>query len=416
MHRIALLTPLHPQKTGIAEYIEEMLPYLRKHLGESYQIDLFVDNSCLNESNRITNHQCHDIDEYELMHEEYDITIYQIGNNQLHIKMYMLALKYPGIIVIHDYAIHHLVAAVYLAYLKDDNAYFEEVGYNHGLDAKKEAVLRATRGELGLWETDAIKYPMNRRILTASLGTIVFSQFAKENLEAYSSNVPIHRIYLHCGGDCSLCTEEERFDARKRLHLDASQNEIIIGVFGFIGQAKRPYSILEAVYRLIQEGKKIKLVYVGELMDDCKDLPSKIKEKRMKNMVAMTGFTTQEEFQDFIVASDICVSLRYPTMGETSGVLTRALSRGKPSVVTDIGTFKEYDSDMVMKISAGEDEVDELVEVLRKLIDDENFRKKVGERGLQYAKDHLQIESTAESFATFVKAAVRFNCVKNEEI
>lgn len=416
MYKIALLTPLHPQKTGIADYIEEILPFLRKQFGNNYQIDLFVDDCIPNEPDTVKNHQILEIDTFEDRYAEYDLAIYQMGNNRFHLKIYQLALKYPGIVVMHDFAIHHMVAGLFLDLFKDDTAYFEEVGFNHGPDAKNVAYQRAVKGELGLWETDAIHYPMNRRILSCSLGAIVFSQFAKENLEAYGCNVPIHRVYLHCGGECTPCSQEERDAARKRLKLKVAPDETVIGVFGFIGRAKRPYSILEAVHKLVQEGKKIKLVYVGQLQGDCEDLPSKIKALGMKNQVVMTGFTTHEEFQDYLAASDICISLRYPTMGETSGVLMRALSRGKPSVVTNVGTFQEFDPDMVMKISAGETEVEELLQTLRKLIEDGEFRQRVGEKGLAYAKEHLQIESTAESFADFIKAAVRFNQVKRTEM
>ena len=40
-------------------------------------------------------------------------------------------------------------------------------------------------------------------------------------------------------------------------------------------------------------------------------------------------------------ACDVHVSLRSPTMGETSGTAIRALALGKPLVVSDVGWFAE---------------------------------------------------------------------------
>lgn len=40
MKKIAFFTPLHPLKSGIADYAEEMLPYIKNR----FQVDLFIDS------------------------------------------------------------------------------------------------------------------------------------------------------------------------------------------------------------------------------------------------------------------------------------------------------------------------------------------------------------------------------------
>ena len=406
MKKIAFLTPLHPQKTGIADYAEEMLPYLRASLGEDFQIDLFVDNCRPNGKDVLANHQIFQLDEYGARHEEYNLTVYQMGNNPLHFKIYELALRYPGVVILHDFAIHHIVAAIFLEQKKDEAAYFDELRYSHGPDARNKAYMRAANGELGLWETNAVDYPMNRRLVENALGVVVFSQFAKDRLAAYGCPTPIHRCYLHCGGEAARCTQEERDMARKRLRIQSQADETVIGVFGFISPSKRPYSILSAFERVAEKTrKKLRLIYVGELQPTCSDLPGEIKKLGLEDRVQITGFTSSEEFLDYLDASDICISLRYPTMGETSGVLNRALSRGKPSIVTDIGTFSELSDETVAKIGYGETEVDELVAALEKLLMDKRYRNTLSKNGLQYAVDHLQIADTAADLAGFLKKA-----------
>jgi glycosyltransferase involved in cell wall biosynthesis len=58
-----------------------------------------------------------------------------------------------------------------------------------------------------------------------------------------------------------------------------------------------------------------------------------------------------------MAACDVLVNLRYPTMGETSGSVVRALSLGKPLIVSDVGWFSELPDDAVLKVPVDEVEV-----------------------------------------------------------
>ena len=51
------------------------------------------------------------------------------------------------------------------------------------------------------------------------------------------------------------------------------------------------------------------------------------------NMCACSGFTPIENFVDYMAACDIVLNLRYPTVGETSGSLLRALGLGNAVMV-----------------------------------------------------------------------------------
>ena len=58
-----------------------------------------------------------------------------------------------------------------------------------------------------------------------------------------------------------------------------------------------------------------------------------------------------------MAACDVLVNLRYPTMGETSGSVIRALSLGRPLIVSDVGWFSELPDDVVLKVPVDEYEV-----------------------------------------------------------
>ncbi len=415
-YRIALFTPLHPLKSGISDYIEEMLPYLRQSFGDKYTIDIFVDGFEPDSQYIKDNYKILEMDDFEACRDNYDLVIYQMGNNNFHLKIMDYAMRYPGLLVMHDFAIHHLVAYYYLDRMKSDTAYFQAVEDNHGQAARDIAYQRAAKGELGLWETDAIDYPMNRVLVQRSLGAIIFSEFSKQRLLKYGDHVPIHRVYLHCSGKARRITPDEKEKACKKLGVKLEKGERLICVFGFIGRAKRPYSILEAARRLREAGEKFRIVYVGQLQDDCKDLPGRIRDEGLKGIASITGFTTAEEFDLYVQAADICISLRYPTMGETSGVLMRALRYGKPSIVTDIGTFCEFPDDTVIKIGHGDTEVDELTYELKRLLSDDDLNESLASNGVKYAEEHLEPQKTAQSFVDFAKELIAFEKIrKNPE-
>lgn len=405
MKKIAFFTPLHPLKTGIADYAEEILPYMRNR----FQLDLFIDEGYEpSEKDIVSNHKIYRFSDFESRKKEYDMVIYQMGNNNYHEKIYEYLIKYPGMVVLHDYAIHHLIAHIFYNNYKSDVKYFDEVGFNHGSEAKNIAYRRACNGELGLWETDAVNYPMNRRVLSKAISLITFSEFSKTNLEKYGLGIPIKRIFLHCGGEARKVDDKEKNEARIKHGISLDSEEFLFCVFGFVTPSKRPYAIIEAFTRLINSGKKAKLIFVGEVHEVCKDLKTIVKNNKIDHLVTFTGFTDIDTFKDYLVASDVCISLRYPTMGETSGVLMRALSMGKPSIVTDIGTFKEFSDDMLVKVSYEDREVEELEEAMLRLTSDKDSYEKMSELSYEYSKKYLETSHTAKEFCDFIDLTIEY--------
>lgn len=411
MLKIAFFTPLHPIKSGIADYAEEMLPYLGKYMN----IDIFIDDYEPDEKTTIEMFNIYPFPAYEEKKEIYDVTVYQMGNNQYHKKIYYYTQKYPGVVILHDFAIHHLMANLKLEVEHSWDAYFDEVEFNHGSLAKNKAMLRYSNNELGLWETDALEYPMNKRVLSNAQGAIVFSEYAKNRLDKYRLQVPIERVYLHCGENKVGCTDAEVAKARNKVGFKLENKDVLIGVFGFITEAKRPFSIIQSVKKLHEKGKKIYVAFVGELSDSCKDLRQTIKEYGLSKYILFTGFAEIETFKTYILASDICVSLRHPTMGETSGVFMRALSKGKPSIVSDIGTFSEASSKYAIKITTGKNEISELTAALNRLITEPEYYNKLRNGALKYAEEHLKIEDTAKNIVDFLKKIVWFQKIKKKQ-
>ena len=76
----------------------------------------------------------------------------------------------------------------------------------------------------------------------------------------------------------------------------------------------------------------------------------------------MLGFTPIEDFTGYMAACDIVLNLRFPTLGESSGSLLRALGLGRAVMVSDVGSFGEFPEDICLKVPVGSGEEEILYE------------------------------------------------------
>ena len=67
----------------------------------------------------------------EFRPEDFDLALYQIGNNPHHDFVYEAALRHPGVVVMHESNLHHLIADITIK-RGDWDAYLQEADYNGG--------------------------------------------------------------------------------------------------------------------------------------------------------------------------------------------------------------------------------------------------------------------------------------------
>ena len=95
----------------------------------------------------------------------------------------------------------------------------------------------------------------------------------------------------------------------------------------------------------------------------------------------LRGYVPASEFSALVAGSDICVSLRSPTLGETSASAIAALAAGTPLIVSDVGWFKELPDSVAAKVAPDEWEVAHLAALLELLASDADLRRKMGSAG-----------------------------------
>ena len=394
--KIAFFTPLNPLKSGISDFCEELLPYLK----EEMEVDLFIEEYKPTNIEIKNSFKIRRISEFEneAVRKEYDQVIYQIGNNETcHESIYNMALKYPGIIELHDISLHHMLAATTIA-RGDVEKYKSIMEYCHGIGAVQE-VDKFLRSEiLPPWENNSLIFTVNKELIDSAKGVIVHSDYAKQMVKGVRSDVPIEVIYLHAD-EIDTNYIDSKMMAREQLGL--LQEELIFATFGFITKPKRILETLEVLKVIKEKGYKFKFYIVGKVADQL-NVTEVIKQNNLEDEVVVTGFVTLEKMKQLMKASDICFCLRYPTQGESSAIVHRLLGMGKIMFVTNVGTFSEYPDDVAIKINI-EHETEEMIEKILYFLQNKDEARAYEAKALEFAIQYCTLSANAKMYKAFIE-------------
>ncbi|HSP69709.1 MAG TPA: glycosyltransferase [Bryobacteraceae bacterium] len=370
--RVAFFSPLPPAKSGIADYSAAVL----EHLDKSVEVETFAAKPAAFDASR------------------FDICVYQLGNNPYHGFVYEAAMQYPGVVVMHEANLHHLIADLTIN-RNDWDAYVREVGRNHGEDAQAYAERYVRTRQ----RAPDYSLAMIRSVLARSRGAIVHSDAVGAELRAQGFEGPIARI-LHG----AWTAPADRMSYRARLGLE--ERAPLIGVFGFLKPYKRIAESLRAFRKLVQIVPDARMILVGERHPEL-PLKSMIESLHLQQHVRHVDFAPMEDFNGYMSACDIVLNLRYPTVGESSGTLQRALGMGKAVIVSDVGSFRELPDEICLKTPVDSTEEEHLFEYLNLLATRPSVRSALGDRAREWAERECSWEVVARRYVEFLDCLVQ---------
>lgn len=388
--RLAYFSPLNPQRTGIADYSEELLPYLARYA----EIDLFVDGYTPTNREITARYPVYDYGEFEALRasRRYDTALYQMGNSPAHEYIYRTLSRFPGITVLHDYILHHFLVETTVA-RGDAVAYIREVGYCHGpagTAAAREALAYGNRFPY-------LRYPANRRVLDTSVGVIVHSRYVESLLATTSPQTPVAVVNHHIS---PVDLREPPSALRRELALN--MDDLLFASFGLATPEKRLNVALRAFRRVRQRYPRARYLIVGDASPS-PHVQQLVQKLDLQDAVVCTGYVEKDDFLRYIAAVDVCVSLRWPTMGETSGSVLRQLAAGKATIVSNVGWYAEIPDDCCRKVPVGSDEEERLAEVMMELAADPVERGAVGRRAQEHVSIHHAIERSAAQYIALIE-------------
>ena len=376
--KLAFVSPLPPAHTGIANYSDELLPFLAQH----YDVTLISDQATVSADLVARMGEPMTPAQFRTEASGFDRVLYQVGNSPFHTFMVDLLDAVPGVLVMHDASIGGLwLDAEGDIETSVDGAgvgpaWAQAVSVAHGWQALVQA--------LAMDQSSFVdRFPVSWPLIERSLGVIVHSHHAIECAEAAYPRVATGEwtVIPHLRG---VPDAPDRDAARRRLGVDP--DEFIVATFGMVGPTKRNETLLDAWEQsALSRRQNCRLVMAGPM--DHGDYGQRLRDKAAgmpHDEVILTDRLSEAAFADWLAASDIAVQLRGESRGESSGAVAHAMAYALPVIVNVHGSMAELPDEVVHRIS---DPVDPeaLAEALEILHVDKGYRQRLGDA----ARDHI---------------------------
>jgi glycosyltransferase involved in cell wall biosynthesis len=362
--RVSFFAPLPPSPTGVADYAAALLAELRRH-GE-------VD-----------------------VGSEAGVPLYHLGNNHLHRAIYERALKRPGIVVLHDAVLHHF----FLGTLGEP-AYQDEFVYNYGEWMRGMAEQLWQERARSAADPRYFEYPMLKRIATSARAVIVHNPAAARAVRRHAPDshvVEIPHLFVAPGAPDPAET------LRLRASLGLHPRTFLVGVFGHLRESKRLPVILRAMGQVWSRGVDVRLLVAGTFASS--DLERAVTPLLADPRIIRVGHLPERDFWLYASAADLCINLRYPTAGESSGIAIRLMGIGKPVVLTCGEEIARIPENACLRVDPGAGEEAALAEIILWLASDHEAAAEIGRQAARHiAAEHAVAKVAAQYWDALVGA------------
>jgi len=337
--RIALWTPLPPLKTGIAQYVADLLPGIDK----KFDLEIFVDHGYrvseeITQKYKVFNYLSYDA---RVAQAPFDLNIYQMGNNTFHVYLYKQALRVPGLVVQHDLSLSYILYHYLVGISNNYRAFVAELQYSEGPVGSPTFISLYNSGNEEELMSFFSEHYMLRRLSERSYGFLTHLEYCANTIKEKYGAQNTYSMYLGSPDPFEAYPHINQEIARRAL--DIQKDTFVIGVFGFLQPTKQIEVVIRAVEKALKHHKNILLVFVGELNPSggydrhIRQLVSKL---ALGERIRFTGYISNEMMQHYYVAVDVVVNLRFPSFGEMSATLSRGIATGKPAIVTDLPEWR----------------------------------------------------------------------------
>jgi len=362
--RVAYYSPMPPERSGISDYSALLVPALRR------RVDVEVAPRGKNADG--------------------DVALYHIGNDPtVHGWILDRLRRRPGVVVLHDFVLHHLVAGLTLA-RKDRAAYLAAMERDAGV-AGRLLGLGVIDGCIPpLWDARPEDFPLCGEVLELATALVVHSDYVEQRARERGYERQVWQVPMPAW-------------PMPELEPGAFDGSPVFGAFGHMNGSKRIPQLLRAFGRFRDSHAGAKLLLVGSVAPEL-DLDLRIDHAGLGDAVVREDYVSEERLWSLVGRVDALVSLRSPTMGETSAMVIRALTVGKPVIVSDVGWFAELPDGVALKVAPDEREVDRLVAAMETLVQP-GVREAMGSKARDLASSEHDLEHVADLYAAALEQA-----------
>ena len=385
--KLAVWSPLPPASSGIADYVAETLPALAR----DFDVAAVVEDPAAVDAALRASVPVRAASEPPAA----DLDLYHLGNSPAHAFVYRRALARPGVVVLHDWTLHHLVLRETVE-RGDVSAYLREMRRAYGQTGTfvGRQVARALGGDV----LPAL-FPLNERVLEGSLGVVALSA---QTAARVAQRLP-GRPRLHLPHHLSLPIDPPPSREESRRDLGLPADAFVVTAPGLATAAKRLDVAVRVLARIRAEHPGALLVVAGEA-DPRLPLAAWAAQDGLGDGLRVTGRLALSDFERHLSASDVVLALRFPSHGEMSGAVVRALGVGRPVLLSaGSAAAEEFPEGVVVPIDPGPAEEAELEAFLRHLLAAPELRASIGALARAHVRRHHRLEEKVGVLGAFLR-------------
>ncbi|MET0240244.1 MAG: glycosyltransferase [Sphingobium sp.] len=389
--RLAFISPLPPEPSGISDYSAELLPDLARH----YRIEVIIHQDVVTDPGVLANYPIRDVAWFRENGHKFDRILYHFGNSHFHAHMFELLRDLPGVVVLHDFFLSGIVS------FREATGEASGVWTRALLDANGWAAVEKRHNAPDSGDV-VFEYPCNLQVLQDALGVIVHADYSRQLArEWYGPDsaddwtlIPLLRqpIIAH-----------DRTKARQ--YFGFRDDDLVVCSFGFLASTKMNDRLLSAWLRSpLARDPRCHLVFVGQADGGAygAKMTRAIAAEETAGRVRITGWADTSVFRQWLATADVGVQLRTLSRGETSAAVLDCMNAGLPTIVNANGSMAELPADSVCLMSDNFTE-EELVEALSKLWQDKTFRLSLGQKAKAHIERRHQPRRCAQAYADAIE-------------
>lgn len=398
--RLAFISPLPPELSGIADYSAELIPELSRH----YRIDIIAAQNNIDLKKLVGDYPVRDVQWFKNNSHKFDRILYHLGNSSYHEHMFDLLKHHPGVVVLHDFYLSGI------ANWRDvtgtnPHGFARELINAHGWPAVIKRFNSADVADV-IWE-----YPCNIDVLQDAMGIIVHSNYSRLLAKQWYGHatadnwkkIPLLRQPL-VAVDSSKC----------RAELGFGESDFIVCSFGMVAKTKMNVRLLKAwLASPLSKNPRCHLVFVGQNDGGGygDSLREAIDKADAKGRIIVTGWTDMAIFRQWLAVADVGVQLRTLSRGETSAAVLDCMNAGLATIVNANGSMAELPENCVSMLP-DEFSDEELSSALTALWSNPALRRELGVSAKAFIASEHQPRRCADEYFSAIEKFYRDSAVE----
>ena len=392
---LSLVSPYPPQKTGVADYVAQLLSYLAAY----YQVILVASDQDKELVQTQFSGEVLSASQFTLRKDLHERVLYQLGNSAQHQYAFDLLGTIPGVAILHDFFLGHSLLHAQEEQ-KIDNAFLLPLLRSHGLE-----VLPDLQNQGAAF--CASKYPTSLALFSKVLGIGFHTAHATQLAYDWYGVIPNDLLFpvpFPKPSKPVLSTEQSI-----HLHheLGFLPEDFLVASFGFGNAFKEHELIIQAwLASDLAANPRAHLLFIGQYLN-----PGYLEELKQllptdsAHQIHFVGFTSSQDYEKYLAICDVAIQLRKKSHGETSAAIMDCLASGVMVIANNDGSTKEIPDDVVWKISHPT-LLSELITALEHVSHHPGVRDRFVQAAYRFVEQAHHPELTAKAYKQLIELGI----------